>query len=388
MARPKKLDKGVRVRKNGGYERRFLFKEDGKRYSVYGASLEELDANYRRKMQELESGALTKGGNITLSAYFEEWEERKARSVKDNSLYTYRTLFNTHIEPVLGGKRLKDIKDEDVFRLQTSLIHKTIYDKPKKCKYSRIVEEKKLSATSVNSIIALLSSILSRAVKDKRIASNPVNVDSLMHDRAQARETIHRALTIEEQEAFKEAIKGTYYCEFLELALETGMRVGEIAALSWEDVDFTNKWIHVTKTTTRDTDGFITIGTPKSAKSKRDIPLTDEAIVILKRQQSKPLLSRKTIFLSERNCLVLNNAVNKAINEAIETMRKNGMEIEHFTSHAFRDTFATRMIEGGMNPLTLKEILGHESLSMTTDLYAHVMPNTKQEEIAKARKAV
>lgn len=58
-----------------------------------------------------------------------------------------------------------------------------------------------------------------------------------------------------------------------------------------------------------------------------------------------------------------------------------GTGIEYFTPHAFRDTFATRAIEAGMNPQTLKEILGHSSYSMTMDLYAHVMENTKQKEM-------
>ena len=61
------------------------------------------------------------------------------------------------------------------------------------------------------------------------------------------------------------------------------------------------------------------------------------------------------------------------------TLKDTG--IEYFTPHAFRDTFATRAIEAGMNPQTLKVILGHSSYSMTMDLYAHVMENTKQKEM-------
>lgn len=63
----------------------------------------------------------------------------------------------------------------------------------------------------------------------------------------------------------------------------------------------------------------------------------------------------------------------------------DGHKIDRFAAHAFRDTYATRAIESGMQPNTLKELLGHSSLAMTMDLYAHVMPETKQEEAEKVR---
>ncbi|MDE7002352.1 MAG: tyrosine-type recombinase/integrase [Lachnospiraceae bacterium] len=66
---------------------------------------------------------------------------------------------------------------------------------------------------------------------------------------------------------------------------------------------------------------------------------------------------------------------------ALARLEERGKPIEHFTAHALRDTFATRYIEQGGNPQTLKTILGHNSLAMTMDLYSHVLPNTKQKEI-------
>lgn len=76
-----------------------------------------------------------------------------------------------------------------------------------------------------------------------------------------------------------------------------------------------------------------------------------------------------------------NHAVNRAISDAIARLEEKGKTIEHFTAHALRDTFATRYIEQGGNPQTLKTILGHTSLAMTMDLYSHVLPNTKQKEM-------
>ena len=79
--------------------------------------------------------------------------------------------------------------------------------------------------------------------------------------------------------------------------------------------------------------------------------------------------------------LIHNHAINRAITKTLERLEAKGTYIDYFTAHALRDTFATRYIEQGGQPQTLKVILGHSSLAMTMDLYAHVLPNTKQKEM-------
>lgn len=95
---------------------------------------------------------------------------------------------------------------------------------------------------------------------------------------------------------------------------------------------------------------------------------------ILTRQKEKN--TGKLVFTSKHGYMISHSTVNREIrNVCIST----GIDV--ITSHAFRDTFATRFIEQGGNPQTLKVILGHSSLSLTMDLYSHVLPNTKQEEM-------
>ena len=91
------------------------------------------------------------------------------------------------------------------------------------------------------------------------------------------------------------------------------------------------------------------------------------------------------VFVSVYGDIVRNNALNKAISSALSRLRDQGKPIERFTAHTLRDTFATRFIEQGGNPQTLKVILGHSSLSMTMDLYSHVLPNAKQQEMDNLR---
>ena len=87
------------------------------------------------------------------------------------------------------------------------------------------------------------------------------------------------------------------------------------------------------------------------------------------------------VFSSLSGEIVNNHAVNRAIRSTLKQLERKGKPMEHFTAHALRDTFATRYIEQGGNPQTLKTILGHSSLSMTMDLYSHVLPDTKQKEM-------
>ena len=96
-------------------------------------------------------------------------------------------------------------------------------------------------------------------------------------------------------------------------------------------------------------------------------------------------MCNSNIFSAVFGGLVHNHAINRAIEDTVKKLNDKGVVIEHFTAHGLRDTFATRYIEQGGSPQTLKTILGHNSLSMTMDLYAHVLPNTKQEEMDKLK---
>lgn len=145
--------------------------------------------------------------------------------------------------------------------------------------------------------------------------------------------------------------------------------------------------IHVTKTATFNEDNKRTTGTPKSEAGIRDIPLNDTIKAILTKQRKKQSIvisidkAENRVFVSVYGKMVDNCNVNRAISKAISRLEEQGKPIEHFTAHALRDTFATRYIEQGGSPQTLKTILGHSSLAMTMDLYSHVLPNTKQKEM-------
>lgn len=185
--------------------------------------------------------------------------------------------------------------------------------------------------------------------------------------------------------------KTEWLYEFFCFSLCTGMRLNEITALKWQDIDYINNVIRVNKTVSWKEGGGIEETLPKSDTSNRDIPMNDTIKKILQMQKTKismvygEIHARKmdsNIFIGSNGAkAIASSTVSSAIDNVLKRLRQQGIEIERFTHHAFRDTFATRYIEEGGNMQTLQKILGHSSLAMTADLYAHVLPNTKQQEM-------
>lgn len=365
-----RLASGVRKRPDGLLEKRFMV--DGQRYSVYGINNKEIEQKERELRKTIEAGLYTKNRNITLDGYFEEWLEGKRNSTKGNTLKSYKAYYYKHISPVLGSRKVQKIERREVLRLQNEV-------------------STKLATTTSNMVIKTLKIVLNDAMKDDIIAKNPAaGIKDMKDTSVKATESYHRALTQEEQTAFMAELKTDFFYEFIALLLTTGMRQGEAAALNWSDIDYKQNVIHITKTVTYDENGKIKIGdSPKSEAGQRDIPMNDTIKEILKAQKKKSAMLQSTnviafddrIFSTVYGNIINSNRVNKSITTCLKALETKGIYIEHFTAHAFRDTFATRYIEQGGNMQTLKTILGHNSISLTMDLYSHVLPNTKQKEM-------
>lgn len=251
-----------------------------------------------------------------------------------------------------------------------------------------------------------LHAIFKSAVENDYLQKNPA--DNLkIKTRNDDKE--RRVLTREEQKTFKEYAKNTLYYNAYCLALETGLRVGEIGGLKWSDIDFDNKALAVQRTILQDAKkGGFYFGTPKTKQSKRIVPLTDEAILILNDQKElQNKLKAKSInwnykweglvfttingnpvgAATFRNMMI---RIVKNINFDHECKSKDGKyeEFEHCSMHSLRHTFATRCIENGIQPKTLQRILGHSTINTTMDLYVHVTDEQMFKEIEKMNKTL
>ena len=184
------------------------------------------------------------------------------------------------------------------------------------------------------------------------------------------------------------------------LALSTGLRIGELTSLTWKDIDFENETLTVTGTLKYFKDTGFYKDTPKSESGNRTVPLLPSICKMLKqvkREQNKQHLSSgdKWRPIKGLEHLVFTNKHGEPfkkrtiaydidqITDEINATEKDIPHFEKFSPHTLRHTFATRALENGIPPKVVQDILGHSSITMTLDLYTHVLPKTKSTEIMK-----
>lgn len=365
----RELGTGISQRKS---DKRYAARYKGK--IRYASSLKEIKRVYTQLVQDVEMKTYTDKSAITLEEYFEEWLEGR-HDIKGSTKINYKSWFKW-IAPELGRLRVQRIDKKDVKAFQ-----------------AKLAKEGKAPKT-VNAALTLLYSLMKQAREDGIIIVNPCEgVKGLKQKREdRVTNTIHRALTREEQAAFMAAAEDEWLYNAIAFMLCTGVRSGELRALRWIDIDHKNAAIHIRQNVTRDEQGRTAIDTPKTETSARDIPLTAGVKAILSRQrrqceemfgQGKVQHLNATVFLTVRGNILPSGSIAHAMRRVFRKLDAAGSHIEPISPHGLRDTFATRAIEEGMQPQTLKTILGHASLAMTMDLYAHVLPNTKAAEMEK-----
>ena len=246
---------------------------------------------------------------------------------------------------------------------------------------------------SMNNVMVILKAMLADAVLEGVIEKSPMKFFDQIKLTTRATDTYHRALTEKEQASFfRTAKKESHFFGVYAMMICTGMRSGEVCALRWEDVDLQKRIIHVRRTVTYNADATITEGSPKTYAGIRDVPITDKCLDILESQRrwlhKIGFPEDEIVFPSPEGKYIRNGSLNDEIIRIRRLLSEKGIRIEHFTTHALRDTFATRYIEQGGSPQSLKEIMGHASIATTMDLYAQVLPETKKKETSRIKISV
>ena len=377
----KELGEGFRQRKDGTYSARFV-NRFGKRQELYGATFKEV--KNKLKNAQLEDARLSNVVNskIILEEWYEKWfRVYKLPVIRRSSAMYYKYIYEYLIRPVIGSKKLVELTQIEVLNALT------------------IAKEKGYGYEVLNKMKILMVDMLNRAMQDDFVNKNVARGVPLPIRRVGTRKI--KALSIEDQEAFFECAAGTFYYPAYVVAINTGLRPGELFALTEKDIDFKRKTISVSKTLTYqpEEDGKqkeFRIGPPKTNASVREVPLNEAAEkALLKQRIIHQIISRKQIkktnypdllfttkFGTPLNIEIFNQSIKRIIEE-VNLSRDTLDRIENFGGHTFRHTFATRCFEAGIQAKTVQAYLGHASLSMTMDLYTAVMPNYKKQEIQK-----
>lgn len=385
----KELGRGLSQRPDGRYMGRAQI--EGHSITLYDRKLKDLKAKLAVAVDEAKRSNLlpgVDGKSVTLSEWFEEWFVKyKAPMLKDGGSPSYKRKFLNYYGTRIGSKPLADIRQ---IHVQTA-----IADMLKEGRTSRSVRE----ATGI------LQSCVEAAIANGLMFLNPVL--GVMIPKCEKVE--RRVLTVEEQEIFLGYLKATksWYEEMYKFMLLTGMRIGEVGGLQWEDVDFTSRFIYVKRSLTyqyEDGKKIMRLTSPKTENSVRKIPFFGETREVLEKQFEK--VKRKREDLGKRwrqpeeygNLVFLTSMgspigrysiesdmryVTQQINDMLKTeaLYSGGIpkNFERVHPHALRHTFATRCFEKGMTPRAVQEIMGHANYN-TTVSYTHVLDDIKSKE--------
>ena len=356
-------------RKDSRWEARYIkeYRPDGKvKYGYcYGKTYSEAKEKANKAKAELLAGTQVLPQNSDKFAFYcDEWLRLNRSRVSESTFVKYTTITEKHIRAKLGNLQAKALSTVLVERFAHELLCVEV-----------------LSPKTVRDILAVLRSILKYATKHYPALFSTVEI---VYPKNPKKEM--RVLTKDEQTDFITfLLKDTDECKFgVLLALLTGMRIGEVCALKWKNIDLAERFIRVTHTMQRLknlTDRSqgktkILISDPKSESSVRIIPLTSLALQICKEH-----------FAENPDAFVLTGSAEQYIeprtlqNKLKKYTETCGLKGVHF--HVLRHTFATRCVEVGFEIKSLSEILGHASPQITLERYVHSSLQLKRENMEK-----
>lgn len=366
-----RLPQGVRVTKNGRYEKRFTV--DGVRYSVYGKTAKECIEKELEKRKALEEGNYKKNSSITFDEYFKEWSESKAKQVNPATMTNYLCSYRKHIKKALGAYKVQKIERRQILAMRDT-----------------VAETVGASAGNMAHLVVLM--VLKNAVLDEIIKSNPAeNISRIRRKGTKITERTHKAFTADEVKIFLEAMRESWYYNAFRFMLSTGVRCGECGALRWNDIDYVRGVIHIRRTITRNAEKKLVIGgRTKTEKSARDIPLNAEIKNILEAQREQNKIAMggvipfdRPIFTNSQGGLLSTSTLDGIIKSRLRKAIDEGRKIHVISVHALRDTFASICARNGVPMNVLKELLGHTSYAMTADRYAQVYEDEKAESMER-----
>ena len=334
-------------RKDGRYEGRYVIGRTGNgrtRFGyVYGYQYSSVRSRLlQKKAQLLNNQGADDPPGMTVQRWMTRWLEGDVQwRVKPSTYQTYLRHLRCYILPCIGLLDTASLTADDVRGMMSAM------------------QSRGLSPGTVRCALRLLSTALEHAVEENIIRRNPCRKIRLMRENAE-----QRVLSRPEQEALRQCAAPRDVPALL--ALYTGMRLGEICALMWQDVDWQRKTITVRRTVQRigQSGGktALVVGTPKTVKSRRVIPLPE----FLLHRLSRIRLSSEDDWVFGRGRTAEPRTIQRRFGRLCKRLGLAGV---HF--HTLRHTFATRMMELGVDVKTVSALLGHSSAKTTLDLYAH-----------------
>ncbi len=299
---------------------------------------------------------------MTYNELLNEWlTEKQAFKLKRRTFLGYKDIIRVHIAPILGEKQLNEI---NLFMLRE--FQSTLFSTGN-CK-----TEQPLASNTVKNIMSIIKGSFEYARSKGLISflvsdlNTPKHVEKPITAFSKAEQAKIEQIVLQSKKANHFGII---------LCLYTGLRLGELLALEWKDIDFHRSTLTINKTSSiiRNENGKYTllVDSPKTISSVRVIPLPKTLLSQLKRIKEQ---STSPYVITTRTG---GRVSNRTYQTTFQRILKNA-KVEYKNFHVLRHTFATRALETGMDIKTLSELLGHKSPAITMNRYVHSMLETKQ----------
>jgi integrase len=338
--------------------------ESPKRRYISGKKRENVRDKLAKALSQRADGLVFDAGTMTIGEYLDRWLADVRDTVRKSTHEGYEYVIEPHIKPALGRIKLKDLNPAQIrwfyrHRLDSGLSPATVHKQ-------HVVLHKALKAAVADGLI-------------------PRNAAAGLKLPRITREEI-APLTEEESRRLLETVRGARLEALYVLALSTGMRLGELLALKWEDVDLEGGRLRVRRTLTHAGKAFV-LGEPKTKNSRRTIRLTKGANSALKAHLSRQFEEMERmgshyqpgglIFATEGGTIV--NPSNLRNRSFKPLLKRAGLPPIRF--HDLRHTCATLLLSKSVNPKVVSEMLGHASISITLDIYSHLLPDMQEKAV-------
>jgi integrase len=354
--------------------------ENGKRKVFYGRTRKEVQEKLKVALREQQQGTLVTAPQQSVKEFLEDWlENTHKQNIRPRSHERYEEIVRLHIVPAIGKIPLQ--------KLTAQRVQKFYSDKLKEG----------LSSVTVNAIHNLLHKALDTAVRWELISQN-------VCDKVSPPRKVHREmtpLTPEQIHKLLEAARGHPQEALFVLAVSTGMRRGELVGLKWQDIDFTTGALQVrrvlsrvpTKMVKQIGESYVEAET-KTEKSRRSIVLAEFALEALKQhkvrqEEMKQKAGARWVDHDYVFCTPTGQHLHPGhdvLEELKKLLKKAGLPDVRF--HDLRHSVATMLLSMGTHPKVVQELLGHSQISMTLDIYSHVLPTMQRDAISKLNDAL
>lgn len=343
--------------------------ENHKRKTFYGRSRKDVQEQLKIALREQQQGTLVTSPQQSVAQYLQQWLENHQSSVRLRTYERYEQIVRLHLVPTIGRIPLQKLAPQQVQSLYTQKL------------------KAGLSRTTVNTLHAMLHKALEDALRWHLVAHNVC--DAVTPPRRDRYEI--QPFTIEQAQQFLAAACGHPLEALFVLAVSTGMRRGELLAVKWQDIDFSTGTLHVRRIFTRSKGNRYSEAEPKTEKSRRSIVLPALVVDLLLQHRSKQAKAKMEAGAEwQEHDLVFPTSRGTPLNPSKVVDRFKSLlkkaDLPDIRFHDLRHSAASILLGMEIHPKVVQELLGHNQISMTMDIYSHVMPTMHKDAMDKWNK--